>query len=410
VKSETAKSNKTIITLLGNNSGRNLGDAAILSSILEHLSQDIPNSKFYVPAIYTEWIKKDYSKSYDVEAINVMPWTGSIRLLGIPTLRCIMKSDMVLICDGIIFGKKILNPVFNYLITLVFLVPFAKLFGAKVICFNCGIGPFPSKFSQWCAKFVMNLSDLITLRDHADETIARNLGVTKEIILAGDSAFINPVESKIRAKEIALKEGFNFEQPLMSVNITSYLDSWLPKDMRLSSPDTFIEMLAEGISAASKTCGFQPIIVSTQPMDDVVSNKLAKLLEAKTVTNSNYNSHEIMSVMRECALHIGMRVHSCILAAAVGVPIIGLIYAPKVRGLLNLIETPEFGLELNSLDAAKVEAKITEAWNTKESLKNKQQNIVEKLKVGAKKSGSILREKFLKNTDKQSARQSAKTA
>ena len=402
-------SNKTVITLLGNNSGRNLGDAAILSSILEHLSQDIPNSKFYVPAIYTDWITKNYSKDYDVKAINVMPWTLSIRLLGLPTLISIAKSDMILICDGIIFGKKILNPIFNYLITLVFLVPFAKLFGVKVICYNCGIGPFPSKFSKWCAKWVMNLSDLITLRDHADEKIARDLGVTKEITLAGDSAFINPVASETRAKEVALKQGISFDKPLMSINITSYLDAWLPKDMRLSSPDTFIEMLAEGINAASKTCGFQPLMISTQPMDEAVSNKLAKLINAKSVTNSDYDSHEIMSVMRCCDLHMGMRVHSNILASAVGVPVIGLIYAPKVRGFLKLIGTPEYGLELNSLDSSFVEEKITKAWETKDSVKKTQQSVVEKLKIGAKESGKLLREKF-SNSPINSSKKTAKTA
>lgn len=390
-------SKKTIITLLGNNSGRNLGDAAILSSILEHLSQDIPNAKFYVPAIYTQWIDDNYSNSYDVEAINVMPWTGSIRLLGIPTLNCIRKSDLVLICDGIIFGKKILNPIFNYLITLVFLVPFAKLCGSKVICFNCGIGPFPSKFSQWCAKWVMNLSDLITLRDHADEKIARDLGVTKPIILAGDSAFINSVAPESRAQEIAMKEGFRFDTPILSINVTSYLDSWLPQNMRLASPETFIEMLAEGIANASKTCGFKPLVVSTQPMDENVSSQLAKKLDAKIMTNSSYDSHEIMSVLRECSLHIGMRVHSTILASAVGVPIIGLVYAPKVRGLLNLLESKEYALELKDLDSSVIEESITKAWNNREELAQRQQSVVSRLKKGAKKSGALLRERFLQD-------------
>ena len=118
-----------IITLLGNNSGRNLGDAAILSSILHQINSLLPKAKFFVPATHIEWIQKNYEAKYNAKALNVMPWTLSIRLLGLPTMIAIAKSDTVFICDGIIFGKKILNPAFNYLITLLFLIPWAKLMG-----------------------------------------------------------------------------------------------------------------------------------------------------------------------------------------------------------------------------------------------------------------------------------------
>jgi polysaccharide pyruvyl transferase WcaK-like protein len=121
------------ITLLGNNSGRNLGDMAIMSSIMESLSKRLPNAEFYVPTIKPEWVRKHYGDRYNVKAINVMPWTLSLRLLGLPTLRCLAKSDVALICDGIIFGKKLFNPAFNYLITLVFLVPLARLLDRKSV-------------------------------------------------------------------------------------------------------------------------------------------------------------------------------------------------------------------------------------------------------------------------------------
>ena len=105
-----------------------------------------------------------------------------------------------------------------------------------------------------------------------------------------------------------------------------------------------------------------------------------------------------MSVMRECSLHIGMRVHSTILASAVGVPIIGMVYAPKVRGLLNLVGTEEYALELNELNSERLEDVLVEAFNSRDEITRRQQAVVSRLKDGAKRSGALLKEKFLQNT------------
>src|SRR5690606_17590338 len=143
------------ITLLGNNAGRNLGDMAILSSILHSLRRRLPGVRFYVPSTNPKWTRRHYGEGFDVRALSVMPWTGSIRLLGVPTLTAFAASDVVMICDGIIFGNMLFNPAFNYLITLVLLVPLARLFGCKVVCYSCGIGPFPSAISRRLARWTL---------------------------------------------------------------------------------------------------------------------------------------------------------------------------------------------------------------------------------------------------------------
>src|SRR5690606_29265029 len=124
------------ITLLGNNAGRNLGDMAILSSILSSLARHLPAARFYVPSTNPQWTRQHYGDRFDVKALNVMPWTGSVRLLGVPTLGALAASDVAMICDGIIFGNRLFNPAFNYLITLVALVPLARLLRCRVVCYS----------------------------------------------------------------------------------------------------------------------------------------------------------------------------------------------------------------------------------------------------------------------------------
>jgi len=384
------------ITLLGNNSGRNLGDMAIMSSIFESLSTRLPDVEFFVPTIKPDWVKKHYGLQYNVTAVDVMPWTLSIRLLGLPTLRCLAKSDCALICDGIIFGKKLFNPAFNYLITLIFLVPLARLFNCKIVCYSCGIGPFPSWISRLFAKWVIQGSDIVMMRERDSEKLAREIGVTKPIALTGDAAFINPVSSDEIACEIMREIGLDPSRPVLAVNATSYLDTWLGKDERLADSTGFISLLAQGIKHAASTVSepFQVMVLSTHPMDDETCQTLCNQVGGKLLTNSKYLSHDIQAVLRRCGLLVGMRFHSIVLASSVETPVIGLVYAPKVRGYLRLINCEEFSLELAALTPESLATKIAEAWGKRAALQETQRPVIRDLKAGAEYAADLLVERY----------------
>lgn len=384
------------ITLLGNNSGRNLGDMAIMSSIMESLSKRMPNAEFYVPTIKPEWVRKHYGDRYNVKAVNVMPWTLSLRLLGLPTLRCLAKSDVALICDGIIFGKKLFNPAFNYLITLVFLVPLARLLGCKMVCYSTGIGPFQDKISRLFAKWTIQGCDLVMMRERDSEKLTKDIGVTKPVELTGDAAFINPVSDDKVAVSIMRELGLDPEKPAMAINATAYLDTWLNPNERLSDPKGLLKTIAAGVTQAQAQVSepFQPLIVCTHPMDEATCRELAEMCGAKVLTNSTYLSHDIQAVIRKCGILVGMRFHSIVLASSVETPVVGLIYAPKVRGYLKLLQCEEFSLELASLTPQYLAQKLTEAWNARKELQERQRPVIGDLKEGAEHAADLLCSKY----------------
>lgn len=380
------------ITLLGNNSGRNLGDMAIMSSIMESLSKRLPNAEFYVPTIKPSWVKEHYGSKYNVRAVNVMPWTLSLRLLGVPTLRCLAKSDCALICDGIIFGKKLFNPAFNYLITLVFLVPLGRLLGCKMVCYSTGIGPFASWISRLFAKWTINGCDLVMMRERDSEKLTKEIGVTQPVELTGDAAFINPVSSDATAVAIMKEIGLNPEKPVLAINATSYLDTWLSSSERLADPKSFLKLVAAGIRRAQESVRdrFQPLVVCTHPMDEATCQELTKLVGGNLITNTTYLSHDIQAVLRRCGLLVGMRFHSIVLASSVETPVVGLIYAPKVRGYLRLLNCEDYGLELASLNEEVLGTKLAQAWDDRAALKARQVPIIRDLKAGAEHAADLL--------------------
>lgn len=389
------KGNVPRITLIGSNSGRNVGDAAILASIFDLLSRELPDAEFFVPSSKPSFIDENYGKKYRARGVSIMPWTGSVRLVGLSTFWAIARSDIALICDGIIFGKKLFNPFFNWLIQLIFVVPWAHLTGCKMVCFSCGIGPFPSKLSRRMARFVLNRCDLVIMREHDSKKLAEEIGVVRPIQVTGDAAFVNEVSSEQRGKEIFAQEGVDTTRPLLGININSYFDTWLASGEKLSASD-FVGLIADSIRRAVEKSGgaFTPLIFSTHPMDEPVAFDLARRLKAKVIDNTKYLSHEMQAAMRRCELFVGMRFHSVVLASAVEVPVIGLIYMPKVRGFMRYLGCEEYGVELGNITAESLSDVIVRGWNERTALRERQKEVVDELKAGARRAGTLVRQTF----------------
>ena len=396
------------VLLLGNNSGRNLGDATILSSILSEFSKHTSDTEFLVPSIIPSFIDDNYGERYRVKGINVLPWTGSIRLFGVPTILALFKSDIALICDGIIFGRKLFSP-HNFLITLFFLLPFIKLSRCKLICYLTGIGPFPSKLGEYMARTVMNSCERIIMRDEDSRELAQKIGVTRKIEVAGDAAFLNEISPKERAYEIMKAEGIDRENPIIGFNITSYLDGWLSSGDKLESKAEFVDGYIEAVRLAEAAiCANQPeikkiskVVICCSPMELNLCERFAAGIGAKVVSNSKYLSHDIQSVMREMSLMVGMRFHSIILSSSAGVPVLGMIYMPKVKGFFSLIGTPELGIMLKNATAPNLAKAIVDAFNNRRAIGAKQQRAVEKLRGSAAAVTQDLVEVYL--ADKQGA-------
>ncbi len=108
----------TRITVLGNFSGRNAGDAAILGGLLKDVTETFPHREFQflVPTINTRFLRDSY-QGYPVRAVSLLPTNLSLKILGLPVIRSALGADLVLVTDAILFDRKLYNPLFNYLHT-----------------------------------------------------------------------------------------------------------------------------------------------------------------------------------------------------------------------------------------------------------------------------------------------------
>ena len=74
-----------------------------------------------------------------------------------------------------------------------------------------------------------------------------------------------------------------------------------------------------------------------------------------------------------------------------------LIYAPKVRGYLRLLNCEDYGLELASLNEEVLGARLADAWDNRAALKARQEPIIRDLKAGAEHAADLLVHRYYRS-------------
>ena len=386
------------LCVLGSNSGRNAGDAAILASIVDNFLAVDPDLHFDVPTTHSRYIKETFPGT-NVHPVSIMPWTGSVRLLGPTTLWSIFRSDAVLITDGIIFDIKLFNPLFNFLILLAFLVPFARLFGKKVISFCVGVGPLDTRAGRFLAKMVCNLSDAVMVREQSSLDLLTEIGVKPELIeIYADVAFINSPASEERALEILADHGVSSEEECIGVNVNSYIDLWLRRSESLDR-ERFTTEMAGALDRSIEELKVRVVFIITQVMDikiaDEIRGRMKHGEKAPVISNRRYSNREVMAVMGRTSLFVGMRLHSLILASAMDAPVLGLAYAPKVRHFMKMLGAEDLIFELDSITAESLSSAMSGAWGRRKEIKEQIRPSLEKSKRKAREAFTVFKERFL---------------
>jgi polysaccharide pyruvyl transferase WcaK-like protein len=392
-------------TILGSYSGRNAGDAAIMASIMKSLSNEFgPETVFEIPTTNPAFVITEYAQRFRVKPISILPWTGSIRLLGLPTLLSMMRTDITLITNGIIFDINLFNPLFNFLICLYFIVPLAHRKGKKIACYDVGVGPLRKKLGRMMARKVVNLCECVMVRDPDSQVLLREIGVTKDITITADAVFDGWAAPPERAMQIADSLGFAEDLAqgrVLGWNVTRYVDKWLSQDQKVHSPDSFLSTMAEVIVKLRNERGIKTVLTITQHMDMGygirLQERVAELAKGAPgftppiVSNKDLNNHDIMSISSMFRMFVGMRLHSLIISAQGGTPVAGLVYAPKVNSLLKQLGTPQLSFQIKDISSAALSGALLEAWDNSHEIKERQQEVVEDMRKRARDAARQLR-------------------
>lgn len=382
------------ITLLGSSSGRNAGDAALIAGIMDAIDEACESELLYeIPTIRPNFIRENYRNH--VQPIGMMPWDLSLKILGVPTFRSILRTDLSLIFDAVLFDRSLYNPLFNYMSSLWLMLPRAKRAGKLLGCYNVGIGPVDTSAGQRILKDILEMMDFVTVRDATGLKAVRELGVQNpRVMVTADAALTMRPTDDIRVASILKHLGLGLDESIVGININAYLDTWVRPKRPSMGKDRFLAAYAEGINRFASETGTPLLFIATQHHDVAITKALMERINVPVkkvlFANTTYNHYEIKGVMQRLALLFGMRLHATILGASALAPTLGIEYQPKVRYFFEALGLPERCMSFEGFSGEAIYKHLRAGWESRGKIAEHLRRVVPSLQEEALKPAALI--------------------
>lgn len=382
------------ITILGSSSGRNAGDAALLSGIMDCIDNACGRRVLYeIPTYRPPYIWNNYENK--VRPISMLPWHGTVGMLGIPTYSSIQRSKLTIIYDAMLFDRKLWNPLTNYMSSAWLYLKHLKRAGNLVGFYNVGAGPVTTEWGTRMLKELAELADFITVREVDSYNLLKDLGTdeSKMLITADNAIPVTPcAQSKL---DLIFNElGIDQSKEILAININSYLNSWAGLNQKTLSSSEFIDTYAAALNEFLATHKVPVLFVATQHSDIPVTQELMNKTQTSygkaLFSNVKYNHHDVKGVLSKASLLFGMRLHANILATSALTPAVALVFQKKVESYFNLLGLPKNIMSFADFSKESLLDKLTYGWNTRAETKKQLEQVIPTLSLETAKSAEIV--------------------
>jgi polysaccharide pyruvyl transferase CsaB len=357
------------IGISGSYGGMNLGDEAILEGILGQLRST-------VAAEVTVFSRNpaDTLARHKVErAISARSLT---RREMIPEIR---QLDLFILGGGGILYDRDAQ---EYLRE----VSIAHELNVPVVIYAISAGPLTTQASRRAVHETLNAlsSAVVTVRDRQGYRLLEDVGVTADIQLTADPAFL--LEPEELSMDALKSEGVEFDRPLVGFSV---------REPGPAAPDIRTEeyyaLLANAADFIVERYEAEVVFVPMEKSDVQHSHAVVAHMqnsERAEILRRRYSPGQILDLMGRFQFAVGMRLHFLIFAALRGTPFAALPYASKVTGLLDDldIESPP----LSNIGIGQLIARIDRSWDTRAEIRKKIHDRLPALKVRAQLTNRLL--------------------
>ena len=341
------------VVIIGYYGFRNLGDEAILASMLDLLREALPVGEVVV----VSGDPKHTQETYGVRAVDST---------DIPAvLEAVYNTAMVIVGGGgLLSDQSGFTP--EHALTRQagnipgYLAPAlaAGVRGTPIVAWGVGVGPLYYGDSRRWVKALGEMASIITVRTKEDLTELESLGVSGASV-AGDLAWL--VEPSSLPPDFARTlEGL--PRPIVGVT---------PRSWGSSSLQDFREQaLAEGldsfISEHQGSVLFIPFQELEDPWDDrLCSQRIHKRMSSEKVSYApaGLSPSQFVSMLESCDIAVNMRLHGTILAGIGGVPSISISYDPKVNRMADQLGLGDLCHPAEGLSSLGLARSLNFVWN-----------------------------------------------
>jgi polysaccharide pyruvyl transferase CsaB len=308
------------VGVLGSYGGRKVGDEAILTAMLDRILAGRPDARLLVFSRNPDHSRAMYP---DIEVIG---WEGVCREQISEHMRRL--SVLVLGGGGILYNTEARR----YLR----LVRTAQDHGVPVFTYAVGAGPLTDEAD--CASVRATLSDAaeVTVRDEESKLVLEDAGLNRAITVTGDPALL--LEPGDGGGELLRAEAVPRGVRLVGMSVrepgraAEHLDEDGYHQLLASVGDFLVHRLEAHVV-------FVPM-----ERDDIrhAHAVVSHMIEAERcrVLHGAYRPQQVLDIVKQLDLAIGMRLHFLIFAALAGIPLLPLPYAGKVFDFAQQIGAP----------------------------------------------------------------------
>ncbi|MDR2530015.1 MAG: polysaccharide pyruvyl transferase CsaB [Oscillospiraceae bacterium] len=314
----------------------NVGDEAILSSILAEIREVDPD----VPV----WVFSKRPKS-----TAQLHHVRSAHTFNICSFFAIMGRVSVYLNGGgnLIQDDTSRRSLWFYLYTLLA----ARMRGAKTLMYGCGIGPVNYRFDRWAAGRVINAcADAITLREDGSALELQELGVTRPLVrLSADP---------VLALEPADDAAVDAELTAQGLDPNGRYACFALRPWR--GVDAALEAFKLAASYVRERYGFTPLFFPVDGGRDAEINEVAAARCSAVSLREITDPKLAIGVLGRMRLMVSMRLHGLIFGANQAVPLVGVAYEPKVTQFMRYIGLDDC-IDLGAVTSAALTAAIDSA-------------------------------------------------
>lgn len=367
----------------------NLGDETVLAAMLVALSKRIPLPSFTVTSGNVDRTRHEHG-------VRSVAWQD------IPaTAQAVKGSDLVIIGGGGLFQDywgvdpaAVLTRRHHGVSWCASTALLAELHAKPLMVYGAGVGPLESPEGRELTREVFQRAWRATVRDRESRDLLISLGVPGDRVAAtADPAFATRTPTARERGEIDELLGVVVGKPVVGVCPRNW-------NRRVSQSD-WLAALAAGIGRFAAAHDATVVIVPFSDADDelgddvAISHALEHSLTAFggfRITHVPASGTSARALLGRCDLVVGMRLHSVILSAVEGTPVLAVAYDPKVSNVMAALSAERWCVDLPTLDADMLLEALEALYKERESVATRLADRSEALALRACESADLAAE------------------
>jgi polysaccharide pyruvyl transferase CsaB len=330
------------IVLSGYYGFANAGDEAMLAAMIEAFTDLEPGVAITVISGNPE----ETHRRHGVKALY--------RLNYPKIFSAIASCDLLISGGGSLLQDVTSDRSIYYYLSIVLM---AQKLGKPVMLYAQGVGPVRKSLAKTAMRYIGNKVNLITVRDEGSRDELKYLGVNQPPVLvtADPVLAMHPVDKQI-GRAILRKYQIEGIRPIVGISVREWKD-WAHYKV----------VLAQTADYLVKQHQARVVFLPMQWPDDYQTAKkvVSRMHEQATLLKEEFTTTEMLSIVGNLDLLIGIRLHALIFAAVMQVPLLGISYDPKIDRFLESVGAHHAG-SLQSVTFETMMQRVETLWSEPE--------------------------------------------